>query len=270
MISSAYRHSSGTQLKAMPDRTRVIWWSDTYWPAIGGIEVLASHLVPALADRGFHIIVATSHHAEFSLPDSETHDGIQIHRFRFHEALRTRRKDLWAEVLDRVGQMKSEFRPDIVHLNFPSPSGIFHLLSEKVWKAPTIAAIHTAFPATAQSADTLTHRMLAASEFVTVNSKAMLRQAVTIAPEIEDRSSVIYNGVPRLPVEPSRLPFDPPVIACIARLVEKKGVDVALRALAIVKERTPEVRMIVAGDGPELQKLQDLVHDLCICLLYTS
>ena len=247
----------------MPDRTRVLWWSDTYWPAIGGMEVLASNLVTGLALRGFHMIVATSHNSESSLPDSENHDGIEIHRFRFHEALTTRRMDLWSNVLARVSRMKSEFRPDVVHLNFPSPSGIFHLLTERAWTTPTVAAIHTAFPASSQSADSLTHRILAASSFVTANSRAMLLHATAIAPEIETRSSVIYNGVPRPRHEASALPFHPPVIACIARLVEKKGVDVALRALALVKDRFPEVRMIVAGDGPERQKLEALARDLC-------
>ena len=246
----------------MPDPLRILWWSDTYWPAIGGIEVLASHLVPGLALRGFQMRVATSHNGGLALPDIENHDGIGIHRFRFHEALTTRRKDLWSEVLANVMRMKSEFRPDVVHLTFPSPSGIFHLLSDKAWKAPTITAIHTAFPPRSQSAESLAHRMLVASSLVTANSHAMLVQAVEIAPEIETRASVIYNGVPRPQREPSPLPFNPPIIACIARLVGKKGVDVALRAHAITRERFPDVRMIVAGDGPERQQLEALALDL--------
>jgi len=248
----------------MPEQTRVMWWSDTHWPAIGGIEVLASHLLPGLADRGFQVIVVTSHLGESPLPDSEIHERIRIHRFPFHEALTTRRKDLWSDVLAKVSRLKSEFRPDLVHINFPSPSGIFHLLSRKAWEAPTIAAVHTAFPAGSQSSDTLTHRILSASSFVTANSRAMLRQALAIAPEIESRSSMIYNGVPRPRREASPLPFDPPVIACIARLVEKKGVDLALTAFATVRERIPDIRMIVAGDGPERRKLHDQALDLSL------
>ncbi len=248
----------------MADKIRVLLWSDAYWPAIGGIEVLTSNLVPALVRRGFEFLVVTSHNGDSSLPDFEIHDGIPIHRFRFHEALSLRRADVWSGALSGVKRMKSEFRPHLVHLNFPAPSGLFHLMSERVWSAPTIASIHTAFPPGTGSSDTLTHRILTAGVFITANSEAMLRQARLLAPEINERSMVIYNGVAASTIQPTELPFDPPVVLCIARLVAKKGVDVALHAFTRVQARLPEARMIVAGDGPERQSLEHFAAELRI------
>ena len=58
---------------------------------------------------------------------------------------------------------------------------------------------------------------------------------------------------------PSLLPFDvplgpalegPPVVAYAGRLVGKKGVDVLLEAMARLRERVPDGRLIIAGDGP--------------------
>lgn len=241
--------------------TRILWWSDTYWPHIGGIELLGAHLLPRLIERGFEVVVLTSQRGQ-TLPNQEVHDNVSIRRLPLHEALQANRTDLWAHVIAGIRQLKSELRPDVVHLNFPSPSCIFHLLTEKAWRAPTLVAIRTAFPPQARASDTLTHRMLGSSAWVTANSQAMLRDAWSIAPEIRERSSVIYNGLPTLQCEPSPLLFNPPVIVCVARLVEKKGIDIALRAFAIVKQRIPGVRMIVAGDGPEAAKLHALAHEI--------
>lgn len=44
---------------------------------------------------------------------------------------------------------------------------------------------------------------------------------------------------------------DPPTVACAARLVPKKGVDVLLQAAGHVCRELPEARFLVAGDGPE-------------------
>lgn len=64
----------------------------------------------------------------------------------------------------------------------------------------------------------------------------------------------IWNGVP---VRPARPPLaDPPTVAFAGRLVPNKGVDVLLRAVARVAERVPDVRLLVAGDGPERDRLR--------------
>ncbi len=39
---------------------RVLFWSGNFWPLIGGAEVLASKILPALRERGYEFIVVTS------------------------------------------------------------------------------------------------------------------------------------------------------------------------------------------------------------------
>lgn len=50
---------------------------------------------------------------------------------------------------------------------------------------------------------------------------------------------------------------DPPTVACAARLVFKKGVDVFLRAAEHVSREFPRTRFLVAGDGPEMTTLRN-------------
>jgi glycosyltransferase involved in cell wall biosynthesis len=45
-------------------------------------------------------------------------------------------------------------------------------------------------------------------------------------------------------------------------LVPKKGVDTLLAALAGLRERVPEARLVIAGDGPERSRLERMAHTL--------
>jgi glycosyltransferase involved in cell wall biosynthesis len=70
----------------------------------------------------------------------------------------------------------------------------------------------------------------------------------------------IWNGVPTRPARPPLA--SPPTVAFAGRLVPNKGVDVLLRAVAGVAERLPDVRLLVAGDGPERDRLRALAASL--------
>jgi glycosyltransferase involved in cell wall biosynthesis len=72
----------------------------------------------------------------------------------------------------------------------------------------------------------------------------------------------IPNGVP---VRPPRARLGAaPIVGFAGRLVRKKGVDVLLRAMARLRGRVPEARLIVAGDGPERAPLERLAVELRI------
>ena len=71
---------------------------------------------------------------------------------------------------------------------------------------------------------------------------------------------VIYNGVPECAARPPL--SGAPVIGYAGRLSREKGVDVLLRAVAAVRSRVPEVRLLIAGDGPDCGRLQALAASL--------
>jgi glycosyltransferase involved in cell wall biosynthesis/polysaccharide pyruvyl transferase WcaK-like protein len=56
----------------------------------------------------------------------------------------------------------------------------------------------------------------------------------------------------------------PPIIGLVGRLAPEKGVDVFLRAAAIVLPQFPEAQFVVAGDGPHRAGLEALVEELGI------
>ena len=53
-----------------------------------------------------------------------------------------------------------------------------------------------------------------------------------------------------------KLPGEGLRVGLVGRLAPEKGVDVFLRAAALLAERFPEVRFVVAGEGLERQRLE--------------
>ncbi|MCI0686895.1 MAG: glycosyltransferase family 4 protein, partial [Sporichthyaceae bacterium] len=54
---------------------------------------------------------------------------------------------------------------------------------------------------------------------------------------------------------------DRPVVVCVSRLVPRKGQDVLIRALPLVRRRVPEAVLLVVGGGPYRSTLERLARD---------
>lgn len=59
-------------------------------------------------------------------------------------------------------------------------------------------------------------------------------------------------------------PKGKPIIFCIRRFVARMGIDVAIKAMALLVKRHPEARLMLAGDGTLRPKMEQLVDSLCI------
>lgn len=57
---------------------------------------------------------------------------------------------------------------------------------------------------------------------------------------------------------------DPNQIITVARLVPWKGIDGIIKAVKIIKQTRPEIKLVVAGDGPEMNNLKKLVEELSL------
>ena len=95
---------------------RVLFWSLNFWPNIGGIEVLAAKLVPALRDRGYELLVVAPKSSP-ELADEAQYHGIPIHRFSFQNTTSTGRYRPFGGGRQKVAKLKSAFAPDLVHIN---------------------------------------------------------------------------------------------------------------------------------------------------------
>ena len=92
---------------------------------------------------------------------------------------------------------------------------------------------------------------------IVANSQAT-RQC--LATEKIATDAVIECGVP---VRSARSPLtSSPTVVFAGRLVREKGVDVLLHAFSQVVDCCPDAQLLIAGDGPERDRLQTLITDL--------
>jgi glycogen(starch) synthase len=166
------------------------------------------------------------------------------------------------QVRTKVSALKRDLAPDVLHVHMADGSVFFHTLTEPAYTGPTLVTVHSALAAAEARPGTPLHRVLTAADWVTGCSRSMLEQTRRVVPEIAPRSSVVLNGMNTDRIMVSPLPFDPPVVLLLGRLVPVKGFDVALRACATVLRELPDVTVALAGDGPERNALGALVDEL--------
>jgi starch synthase len=177
------------------------------------------------------------------------------------------RMPLWASLvrndLPRVMQSRetlarlfAQWRPDVLHL-FGLMRSVYYYLGCRprihcpVLYTEQVGRWQTLFPDGHRRATSSVDWCAACS----ADSADLVRRNV---PECRDRISIIPNGVPvadDLSLAPA--PLDVPVLLCIGRhSLVQKGFDVALQALPAVLRHIPAARLVIAGDGPDRQALE--------------
>lgn len=73
---------------------------------------------------------------------------------------------------------------------------------------------------------------------------------------------VHYNAIDTEIFRPDPSVPREPVVLYVGRLVEKKGVEYLIRAMARVQEEVPETELVVIGDGPLRPKLEESAREL--------
>jgi glycosyltransferase involved in cell wall biosynthesis len=139
----------------------------------------------------------------------------------------------------------------------------------RIWEHPAIVSFHGADvmvemnkPAYREA----TLQMLQAVKLVLVRSDSLRRALVDLGCEPK-KIEIQRTGIPleKFPFRERIFPRDGQWRSVQAgRLVEKKGLPIALRAFAIFARQYPDAQLTIAGDGPLLDELQGLARKLKI------
>jgi len=202
-------------------------------------------------------MILTSHGRK-KLKDESNYKGIPVHRFPIASALLKRDLSQIKHIIHKAIDIKDRFMPDLVHVNFggPAPVSYMHMKTNSTAQTPYILSLHNSVKGMDCGRDTILGEMFRSCSWITACSEAMTQDARQIMPDISDRSSTVYYGLEMPEINPAPLSFTKPRILCIGRLVEEKGFDLALKAFSLIKDRRPEIRMTIAGDGPSLPSLK--------------
>jgi glycosyltransferase involved in cell wall biosynthesis len=207
---------------------RVLFWSEFFWPYIGGVEIVSAQLLPALCRRGYEFVVVTSHDY-LTLPDEAQCAGIPVYRFPFRPALVRGNMAQLVTARRQVAKLKRSFAPDVIHLYGLGPSVFFHLETSKAHTAPLLVTLTNPLPGPVIAQESL-QRLLRAATWVTGHAAAIISQARQLVPELTPCSSVIPNWIDIPPFLPDPLPVQAPRLLCLGRLTIQKGFDLALTA----------------------------------------
>jgi glycosyltransferase involved in cell wall biosynthesis len=100
-------------------------------------------------------------------------------------------------------------------------------------------------------------------------SRADQRRMIEIERIRADAVTFVPNGIDPLPEGDGErvrreLGIDPgaPVVGAVAVLRPQKGLEVLLRAAAVAARSVPDMRVVVAGEGPERERLETLAAEL--------
>lgn len=238
-----------------------MFWTQSFWPYIGGVEMFAMRLLSALQERGHELLVVASH-GSLDLPDEDRFESIPIHRLPFQHALADGDARRVIAAQKRLTGIKQTFKPELLHINLQDPSVFFHLQTARSWPCPTLLTIHGELGDCSAGDGTLLGKALRDADHVNTVSQALLDDVHVLVPEVRAHSSLVYNAIPAFPKAFTPTPGESRRIACIGRQVPEKGFDLAIAAFARIITEFPDARLAFASDGPENRRLREQAADL--------
>lgn len=156
-------------------------------------------------------------------------------------------------------------RYDVIHAHYGSTGNSFRYLRH-LWGAPLVVSFHgwDFSKAPRDSGRDLYSKLFRDADAVTAVSEyaaKVLRGLSCPAKRLHTLhcglSAAEFPFRPRHPV-----PHKPVRLLTVARLVEKKGIEFALRAVRAVRSHGANVRYDIIGDGPQRAALDALVREL--------
>jgi phosphatidyl-myo-inositol dimannoside synthase len=237
---------------------RTLLVTNDYAPGVGGIQRTLEALWRNLpADR---VAVFAPDH-----PGADAFDGAAPYRM-FRQAERF----LWPtpQTASRLEGALDAFGAEAVLFGATFPLG---LLGPPLARRgiPYLAAAHgfEYWLSIAPGPHALVRRATSRASRVPVMCSAFIARTVRTAVPRHVPVSVLYPGAdvsifrPELPTGDLRERYgigDRPLVVCVSRLVPRKGQDILIRGMELVRRRVPGAVLLIVGSGPDETRLRGL------------
>jgi glycosyltransferase involved in cell wall biosynthesis len=231
-------------------------------PEVGGLESHAFYLCRELVRFGHHVTMVTSRSLP-AAPAWETMDGVEVVRKWFPR----RRTPLgWAAHTLASGPhyMRLAKHADVLHAQ-TFASALPGMRAKRRYGKPLVITLHTShFLRLAQKRRwvPILRRIVRSADWLLAASDELRDVALELYPH--PRAEALTNGVDTVLFSPpaERVPRrDRPRVIVPRRLFEKNGVEYFIRALPLVR-RELDIEAVLVGDGPERNRLEQLVAEL--------
>lgn len=242
------RHSQGRSID--PDRLRILYTPPRYYPYVGGVEEHCRGYAREIKRRGHEVSICC---ADDGAPLDRV-DGISVRRCR------TALKVANTNVTPGLPMHLALAQADLIHTFLPTPwSGDWSAIIGKLRGIPIVLSYDNhivgqgsaAIVATAYNLLLLNLTLSAADKILVLNpwyaetsrQLAPFRHKVKIVPPAIDTDYFAPDGGPRWPATFFFL-------SILDEYHRYKGLDVLLKAMAVVVKDVPTAKLIVGGSGP--------------------
>ena len=152
-----------------------------------------------------------------------------------------------------------------LHAHFANDPAFVALLASHLLPAPFSFTAHAKDIYAKGQGQAVLAELVAAASFVVTVCEANRRHLERLLGPGAEKVRTLYNGVDLEALRPAPAAAaegNVRRLLCVARLVEKKGLDVLLRAVAQLRDRGVELSCTVAGEGPERPVIERLRAEL--------
>lgn len=248
-------------------------------------------MTEALVDLGHEVHAIAPYHPAVRPYDSP----VQLHHFRYirpdraaimgyAEAMQSDTKlrasayllaPLFAGAeFQLLNRLTRQHRFDAIHAHWVIPNGVVAALVAQLYEIPLVLSLHGSDIFVAQRRPlfgALARWTFQRATAVTACGPDLHEAALALGASRTTTEVVPWGADPVVFGQPQELaPVrqelgllpSQPVLLSLGRLVRKKGVEYLVRAMPILLAEHPDLRCIIAGDGPEREPLQRLAGEL--------
>jgi len=248
---------------------KIAYFTDTFVPSMNGIVTSILNSSKMLAARGHKIYIFTVR------PKGERCDSRLLCknvRVIYHEGMGLINYPDFAlvrpEVVRTITTIK-RIRPDVIHIHTPSLVGWLALFVSSVFDIPVVGTYHTFLPDFLQYAPLprisrtdvakrftwmYTRRFYNRCDLVTTPSIAMKRELERHG--IKRKVLFISNGVDLEKFRPMRAGKTGKTVLHVGRIGYEKNINVVLKAFRELLKSHDDAKLVIAGRGPDLEKLK--------------
>ena len=153
------------------------------------------------------------------------------------------------------------FGAEHIHVHFASRSLSLGLMMGILTDLPVSCTVH-AFDIFTRSPASLQMRLAECKFIASVSQFNIEYLRNTCGSSVADLCHVVHCGIDTEKFRTAARQREPGRIVCVCRLSPKKGLDIAIRACAKLKDNNVKFLYEIAGDGPQRRDIEDLIERL--------
>lgn len=236
-------------------------WQDLKNPQAGGAEVHLQEILKRLVSYGHHVDLLCSNYPGGR--KTELYDGIKVYRhgsrynfnlvvpFAMRKLIRANQYNVVMEDINKI----PFYSP--LYQKLPTLVVIPHLFADTVFRE--INFVLGSYIYLAEKPVSIAYRknrymVISGSTANEVEKKGIPRENIHVVECGIDKN--VYR------FDPEIAKFEIPTLLYVGRIKKYKSIDTIIRAMPGIRERVPDVRLVIVGSGDYLQALKNLTSTL--------